>query len=161
MPTVNVRYIVHDVDAATSFDCDLSPHGNDTGDEVAKLSRVIWWRTLSSPRGPGGGAQAMLDGTVPAPGGRTVSPSKSRISPRLSRRHGPAGHDSATTLVTGVGGKPILVEDPSGNQVELFEPLLEEAQLSFVGVTDGRWKTPTTARPRRDRRLGGDRLPFV
>jgi hypothetical protein len=33
-------------------------------------------------------------------------------------------------IVTGVGGKQILVEDPSGNPVELFEPLVEEAKLS-------------------------------
>jgi hypothetical protein len=32
-------------------------------------------------------------------------------------------------IVTGVGGKQILVEDPSGNPVELFEPLLAEAKL--------------------------------
>jgi catechol 2,3-dioxygenase-like lactoylglutathione lyase family enzyme len=32
-------------------------------------------------------------------------------------------------IVTGVGGRQILVEDPSGNPVELFEPTLPEARL--------------------------------
>jgi hypothetical protein len=41
-----------------------------------------------------------------------------------------AGVDFRNDIVTGVGGKQILVEDPSGNPVELFEPILPEARLS-------------------------------
>lgn len=41
-----------------------------------------------------------------------------------------AGVRFRNDLVTGVGGKQILVEDPSGNPVELFEPLAPEARLA-------------------------------
>jgi hypothetical protein len=33
-------------------------------------------------------------------------------------------------IVTGVGGRQIIVEDPSGNPIELFEPILDEARLA-------------------------------
>ena len=41
-----------------------------------------------------------------------------------------AGARFRNEIVTGVGGKQILIEDPSGNPVELFEPIVPEARLS-------------------------------
>ena len=71
MATVSVRYIVEDVDTAIAFYCDLLGfelvmHPAPT---FAMLSRGDLRLTLSSPGGPGGGGQAMPDGTFPSPGG--------------------------------------------------------------------------------------------
>jgi predicted enzyme related to lactoylglutathione lyase len=84
---------------------------------------------LSAPGGGPGGGQSMPDGTMPAPGGWNrfqleVDDIEATVA-RL-RQHGARFRNE---IVTGVGGKQILVEDPSGNPVELFEPILEEAKL--------------------------------
>jgi catechol 2,3-dioxygenase-like lactoylglutathione lyase family enzyme len=130
--TVSVRYIVEDVDAAIAFYC-----GNLGFDEVmhpapafAMLSRGDLRLVLSAPAGGPGGGQAMPDGTLPAPGGWNrfqleVGDLESLVA-QLRR----AGARFRNEIVTGVGGKQILVEDPSGNPVELFEPALPEASLS-------------------------------
>ena len=132
MATVSVRYIVHDVDAAISFYCDLSRlHGGDAPRPTfAMLSRGDLRLTLSSPGGPGGGGQAMPDGTVPTPGGwnRFALEVSDLVGTVETLRS--SGARFRNDIVTGVGGKQILVEDPSGNPVELFEPILEEAKLS-------------------------------
>ena len=73
----------------------------------------------------------MPDGTLPA--ARRLEPllsSRSQTSRRWSRELRDAGARFRNEIVTGVGGKQILVEDPSGNPVELFEPTLPEASLS-------------------------------
>jgi catechol 2,3-dioxygenase-like lactoylglutathione lyase family enzyme len=131
MATVSVRYIVHDVDAAIDFYC-----GHLGFDEVmhpaptfAMLSRGDLRLTLSAPSGAGGGGQAMPDGTLPEPGGWNrfsleVADLESTVE-KLRR----AGVRFRNEIVTGVGGKQILVEDPSGNPVELFEPTRPEAKL--------------------------------
>ena len=132
MATVSVRYIVHDVDAAISFNCDLLGFTEvmHPAPTFAMLSRGDLRLTLSSPGGPGGGGQAMPDGTVPTPGGwhrfaLEVTDLVGTVETLRSR-----GARFRTDIVTGVGGKQILVEDPLGNPVELFEPVLEEAKLS-------------------------------
>ena len=71
----------------------------------------------------------MPDGTVPTPGGWSrfaleVADLDATVE-RLRRN----GARFRNDIVTGVGGKQILLEDPSGNPVELFEPHLEEAKL--------------------------------
>jgi catechol 2,3-dioxygenase-like lactoylglutathione lyase family enzyme len=71
----------------------------------------------------------MPDGTVPTPGGWNrfaleVIDIEATVDALRS-----SGARFRNDIVTGVGGKQILVEDPSGNPVELFEPLLEEAKL--------------------------------
>ena len=71
----------------------------------------------------------MPDGTVPEPGGwnrfqlevEDIAATVARL-----REHGTRFRND---IVTGVGGKQILVEDPSGNPVELFEPTRDEAGL--------------------------------
>ena len=72
----------------------------------------------------------MPDGTQPQPGGWNrfsieVSDLESMVE-RLSQE----GVHFRNTIVTGVGGKQILVQDPSGNLVELFQPILPEARLN-------------------------------
>ena len=72
----------------------------------------------------------MPDGTLPAPGGwnrfSIEVPDLAGIADRLRG----AGVHFRNDLITGVGGKQLLIEDPSGNPVELFEPTLDAARLS-------------------------------
>jgi catechol 2,3-dioxygenase-like lactoylglutathione lyase family enzyme len=71
----------------------------------------------------------MPDGTVPEPGGwNRFSLEVSDIEATVDRLRN-AGARFRNEIVTGVGGKQILVEDPSGNPVELFEPTRDEARL--------------------------------
>jgi hypothetical protein len=67
----------------------------------------------------------MPDGTQPQPGGwnRFTVEEEAVASLRAS------GARFRNDIVTGVGGKQILLEDPSGNPIELFEPILPEASL--------------------------------
>jgi len=132
MATVSVRYIVDDVDAAIGFYC------RELGfDEVmhpapafAMLARGELRLVLSAPGGGPGGGQAMADGTLPAPGGwNRIQLEVADLDATVDtlRAHGARFRND---IVTGVGGRQILVEDPAGNPVELFEPALDEARLS-------------------------------
>jgi catechol 2,3-dioxygenase-like lactoylglutathione lyase family enzyme len=72
----------------------------------------------------------MPDGTLPAPGGwNRFQLEVADLEGLVAELRG-AGARFRNEIVTGVGGKQILVEDPSGNPVELFEPTLPEAALS-------------------------------
>ena len=129
MPTVTVRYIVNDVDAAIDFYC-----GRLGFDEVmhpaptfAMLTRGGLRLALSAPGGGPGGGQAMPDGRVPEPGGWNRFSLEVDDLDATVRALRDAGARFRNDIVTGVGGKQILVEDPSGNPVELFEPTLPEA----------------------------------
>jgi catechol 2,3-dioxygenase-like lactoylglutathione lyase family enzyme len=128
MATVSVRYIVNDIDAAIGFytthmGFSVQMHPNDM---FAMLTRGDLRLVLSVP----GGGQAMPDGTTPRPGGwnrfSIEIPDLSTTVTRLRRD----GVQFRNNLVTGVGGKQIIAEDPSGNPVELFEPTIPEARLS-------------------------------
>jgi catechol 2,3-dioxygenase-like lactoylglutathione lyase family enzyme len=131
MPTVSVRYIVDDVDAAIDFYCHRLGF-----DEVmhpapafAMLARGDLRLVLSAPGGGPGGGQATPDGSVPAPGGWNrfqleVADLEATVSEL--RAHGARFRNA---IVDGVGGRQILVEDPAGNPVELFEPTRAEARL--------------------------------
>jgi catechol 2,3-dioxygenase-like lactoylglutathione lyase family enzyme len=131
MPTVQVRYIVRDVDAAIAFYTghlgfheDMHP-----APSFAMLSRGDLRLVLSAPGGGPGGGAAMPDGTLPEPGGWnrfTIEVSDLDDAVDGLRR---AGARFRNDVVTGVGGRQILVEDPSGNPVELFEPARPEARL--------------------------------
>jgi catechol 2,3-dioxygenase-like lactoylglutathione lyase family enzyme len=131
MATVSVRYIVDDVDAAIAFYC-----GNLGFSEVmhpapafAMLSRGDLRLTLSAPGGGPGGGAAMPDGRLPEPGGwNRFALEVSDLAGIVDRLRG-NGARFRNDIVTGVGGKQILVEDPSGNPVELFEPTRAEARL--------------------------------
>jgi catechol 2,3-dioxygenase-like lactoylglutathione lyase family enzyme len=131
MATVSVRYIVNDVDEAISFYCqqlgfEEQMHPAPT---FAMLQRGDLRLVLSAAGGGPGGGQAMPDGTLPQPGGwnrftiEIVDLEDTVANLRAS------GARFRNDIVTGVGGKQILLEDPSGNPIELFEPILPEASL--------------------------------
>lgn len=135
MPSVHVRYIVDDVDAAIAFytgqlgfKLEMRP-----APPFAMLSRGDLRLALSAPNPMGGGGQPMPDGTVQAPGGwnRFSIQVDDLVSTIEALRQ--AGAHFRNTIVTGVGGKQILVQDPSGNLVELFEPAIPEARLDTRG----------------------------
>ena len=124
MATVSVRYIVHDVDAAIGFyserlGFDVEMHPAPT---FAVLSRGELRLLLSAPNGQGGGGQTMADGTRPEPGGwNRISLQVSDLPAEVERLQA-AGARFRSEIIHGVGGDQIIVEDPSGNPVELFEP---------------------------------------
>jgi catechol 2,3-dioxygenase-like lactoylglutathione lyase family enzyme len=122
--TVSVRYIVDDVDAAIAFytehlgfDVEMHPAPG-----FVSLSRGDLRLLLNAPGGPGGAAQPMPDGRVPEPGGWN------RIQLEVDDLAGDvealrdAGARFRNEIVTGRGGKQILLDDPAGNPIELFEP---------------------------------------
>jgi hypothetical protein len=72
----------------------------------------------------------MPDGTSPEPGGwNRFSLEVSDLASTVKELRN-AGVHFRNDIITGVGGKQILLDDPSGNPVELFEPILPEASLS-------------------------------
>jgi catechol 2,3-dioxygenase-like lactoylglutathione lyase family enzyme len=132
MPTVSVRYIVNDVDEAIAFYRDNLGFAEvmHPAPAFAMLSRDDLRLLLSSPGRQPGGGQAMPDGGVPQPGGWNrfaieVPDLADTVSGLRDK-----GVRFRNQIVTGVGGKQILAEDPSGNPVELFEPIRPEAWLS-------------------------------
>jgi catechol 2,3-dioxygenase-like lactoylglutathione lyase family enzyme len=132
MATVSVRYIVDDVDAAIDFYCNRLGFHEDMhpAPAFAMLSQGDLRLVLSAPGGGPGGGQAMPDGTLPEPGGWNrfqLQVDDLDATVEDLRAHGARFRND---VITGVGGKQILVEDPAGNPVELFEPILDEARLS-------------------------------
>ena len=85
---------------------------------------------LSSPGGGGGGGQAMPDGTLPAPGGWNRFALEVEDLDAVVARCAPRARASATRSSRAAAGRQILVEDPSGNPVELFQPTRPEARMS-------------------------------
>ena len=131
MAAVQVRYIVHDVDAAIpfytahlGFRLEMHP-----APPFAMLSRGELRLVLSAPNARGGGGQAMPDGTVPQPGGWNRFAIQVDGLEAMVARLRAAGVHFRNEIVTGVGARQIIVDDPSGNPVELFEPLVAEASL--------------------------------
>ena len=125
MNTVTVRYFVRDLDAAVDFYCQR------LGFEVemrpapvfAMLYRGDLRLLLSVPGGGRGGGSVLPDGTAPEPGGwnrfALQVPDLEATVAEL-RQHGAHFRND---IISGVGVRQILLEDPSGNPVELFEPL--------------------------------------
>jgi catechol 2,3-dioxygenase-like lactoylglutathione lyase family enzyme len=130
MATVSVRYIVDDVDVAIEFYQRLGFRVNmHPAPPFAMLSRGDLRLLLSAPGGGPGGGAATPDGQLPEPGGWNrfqleVTDVEAQIEQLRAQ-----GATFRNELVTGIGGRQILVEDPSGNLVELFEPTREEARL--------------------------------
>jgi catechol 2,3-dioxygenase-like lactoylglutathione lyase family enzyme len=133
MATVQVRYIVHDVDAAIAFYCQhlgfeevMHP-----GPSFAMLVRGDLRLVLSVPGGQNtGGGSTLADGRRPEPGGWNRFTIEVADLVATVQRLRNAGAHFRNDIVTGVGGKQVLLEDPSGNPVELFEPTAPEARLS-------------------------------
>lgn len=124
MGTVTVRYIVDEVDAAIDFYRDLLGFTVEMhpGPGFAALGRGDLRLLLNTPTGPGGAAQPMPDGRAPESGGwnRIQLDVEDLASDVATLRD--AGANFRNHMVTGRGGKQILLDDPSGNPIELFEP---------------------------------------
>ncbi|MBM3947294.1 MAG: VOC family protein [SAR202 cluster bacterium] len=123
MAKVSVRYIVADVDAAIGF------YRNMLGFQVdmhpapgfASLSKGDLRLLLNRP-GAGGAGQAMPDGRSPSPGGWNRIQIEVKDLTGKVQEMKRSGCKFRNEIVIGNGGKQILVEDPSGNPIELFEP---------------------------------------
>jgi catechol 2,3-dioxygenase-like lactoylglutathione lyase family enzyme len=125
MPTdesVNVRYMVDDVDKAIAF------YTEHLGFELltsaspafADVKRGNLRLLLSGPKSSAG--RPMPDGRVPGPGGwNRIHFLVDDIAAEVSRLRA-AGATFRNDIVTGPGGQQILLDDPSGNVVELFQP---------------------------------------
>jgi catechol 2,3-dioxygenase-like lactoylglutathione lyase family enzyme len=129
--TVSVRYIVDDVDDSIDFYCRLLGFSEvmHPAPSFAMLSRGDLRLVLSSPSTVGGGGQAMPDGTIPQPGGWNRFSIEVADLDQIVAELREAGAHFRNEIVDGIGGRQILVDDPSGNPVELFQPTLPEAQL--------------------------------
>src|SRR5215207_1058094 len=128
--TLMVRYIVNDVDAAIEF---YTYHlgfrvSAQSGPYFAIVARENLQLVLSPPKGPGGGSQPMPDGRRPEPGGWNRIVVQSRDLEGDTDILKKAGVEFRNDIVAGPGGRQILLEDPSGNPVELFEPAPDSAK---------------------------------
>lgn len=132
MASVQVRYIVTDVDTAIAFYTQhLSFHEDmHPSPFFAMLSRGDLRLVLSKPGGGPGGGQAMPDGRIAEPGGWNRFSIEVSDIEAIAQTLRAAGIHFRNDIITGVGGKQCLIDDPSGNPVELFQPLLSEARLS-------------------------------
>jgi catechol 2,3-dioxygenase-like lactoylglutathione lyase family enzyme len=123
MSKVNVRYIVHDVPAAIGFYADLLGFKLDMhpAPGFASLSRGDL-QLLLNRVGAGGAGQAMPDGQTPTPGGwNRIQLEVEDLQATVEKLKAQGGR-FRNEIVTGNGGKQILIDDPSGNPIELFQP---------------------------------------
>ena len=145
MATVSVRYIVNDVDVAIDFYCSQLGFRQRSciRPRLSRCSRAAisaWCSARQVTR-------AVAVRSCPmAPDPNRVGGIGSRSRGVGSGRHGPvlrdAGAHFRNDIVTGIGGRQVLVDDPSGNPVELFEPILPEpcvtdaqpGQAAFAGL---------------------------
>ena len=121
----SVRYLVDQVDDAVEFYVEQLDFEVifDAAPDFVMLSRGPLRLMLNAVGGSGGASQAMPDGRVPEPGGwsrfqLTVDDLETKVEKLRSN-----GASFRNGIVRGIGGQQILLEDPSGNAIELFEPL--------------------------------------
>jgi catechol 2,3-dioxygenase-like lactoylglutathione lyase family enzyme len=122
MTTVNVRYIVDDVEAAIAFYIEhlgFTLIGK-TLPAFADVKRGELRLLLSGPTSSGG--RPLPDGRRPAPGGWNRIHLIVEDLPREIARLRAAGVTFRSDVVTGPGGSQIVLDDPSGNPIELFQP---------------------------------------
>jgi catechol 2,3-dioxygenase-like lactoylglutathione lyase family enzyme len=124
MATVRVRYMVNELDPAVEF------YTKNLGFQVkqqnkpnfAMLSRGNLELVLSTPFGPGGAAKPMPDGRKPEPGGwNRIIIDVDDLPAEVARLRKAQLH-FRNDIVSGPGGSEILLDDPSGNPIELFQP---------------------------------------
>jgi len=122
MTTVNVRYMVDDVDAAVAF---YTKHfgftvNSNAAPAFADVTRGDLRLLLSGATSSAG--RAMPDGRRPAPGGwNRFQIIVEDIVSEVARLRA-AGVKFRNEIIKGPGGSQVLIEDPSGNVVELFQP---------------------------------------
>jgi catechol 2,3-dioxygenase-like lactoylglutathione lyase family enzyme len=135
MATVSVRYIVDDVDEAIAFyRTHLGFEEQMHPDRVfAMLTRGDLRLVLVSPvpaDHPGGGSRPMPDGTRQQPGGWNRFMLEVGDLGAIAKELHESGVRFRNEIVTGIGSKQVMVEDPSGNPIELFEAIRQEARLT-------------------------------
>ena len=122
--TVSVRYLADDVDAAVDF---YTSHLGFTvamhpAPGFAALDRGELRLLVNQVGGRGGASQPMPDGTQPVPGGwNRIQLEVDDLDAEVARLRD-AGVHLRNQVVEGNGGRQVLVDDPSGNAIELFEP---------------------------------------
>jgi catechol 2,3-dioxygenase-like lactoylglutathione lyase family enzyme len=123
MTTVSIRYITDDIDAAVDFyaerlgfNVEMRP-----GPGFAMLSRGNLRLLLNRP-GAGGAGQPTSEGRTPEPGGWNRIQIEVSDLEREVEALREAGARFRGEIVSGRGGSQILLEDPSGNPIELFQP---------------------------------------
>lgn len=123
MSKVSVRYIANDVDAAIAFytellgfQVDMHPAPGFAGLSLGNLHLL-----LNRP-GAGGAGQGDSEGQLPAPGGWNRVQLEVEDLVRTVETLKNAGCHFRSDIIAGNGGKQIVVNDPSGNPIELFEP---------------------------------------
>ena len=120
--TVSVRYMVDDVEESIGF---YTRHlgfelESDFAPAFAEVVRGNLRLLLSGPTSSAG--RPMPDGRQPGPGGwNRIHFIVDDIGVEVERLRA-AGLGFRNDIVTGPGGKQILVDDPSGNPIELFQP---------------------------------------
>jgi catechol 2,3-dioxygenase-like lactoylglutathione lyase family enzyme len=124
MTSVSVRYIVDDVEKAISFytehlGCTVEMH---PAPGFASLQRGDLRLLLNATGGTGGASQPMPDGRRPEPGGWNRLQIEVEDLEAEVQRMRASGVQFRNDVITGMGGKQVLLDDPSGNPVELFEP---------------------------------------
>lgn len=122
MPTVNVRYMVDDVAAAVTFYTTQLGFTliSKTLPAFADVSRGDLRLLLSGPTSSAG--RPMPDGRRPSPGGwNRIHLIVDDLEAEVARLRS-AGVPFRNDIVTGPGGAQILLDDPSGNPIELFLP---------------------------------------
>jgi len=122
MTTVNVRYMVDDIEAAVAF---YTTHLgftllSKTAPAFADVERDGLRLLLSGPTSSAG--RPMPDGRRPGPGGwNRIHLIVEDLSSEVNRLRA-AGVHFRNDIVTGPGGVQILLDDPAGNPIELFQP---------------------------------------
>jgi catechol 2,3-dioxygenase-like lactoylglutathione lyase family enzyme len=122
MTTVNVRYMVDDIEAAVTF---YTTHLgftllSKTAPAFADVERGGLRLLLSGPTSSAG--RPMPDGRRPGPGGwNRIHLIVEDLSSEVNRLRA-AGMHFRNDIVTGPGGAQILLDDPAGNPIELFQP---------------------------------------
>jgi len=131
MGRVGVRYIVDDVDAAIAFYCGQLGFHEDMhpAPAFAMLSKGDLRLVLSAPGGGPGGGQPMRDGAMPEPGGWNRFQLEVDDIETITEQLRASGTRFRNDILAGVGGKQVLIEDPAGNPIELFQPTRDEARL--------------------------------
>lgn len=125
MPTdeiVSVRYMVDDVDAAIGFYTKLLDFEvlTSAAPAFADVKRGNLRLLLSGPASSAG--RPMPDGATPGPGGwNRIHLIVDDIEGEVARLKG-AGASFRNEILSGPGGQQVLLQDPSGNVIELFQP---------------------------------------